>query len=52
MKNRSLELKGSKFLSLGTTWMSLKVKQAILLTETTQLAAIKALIKRVRGSQF
>ena len=52
MKNRSLELKGSKFLGLGTTWFSLKVKQAILLTETTQLATIKALIKHVRGSQF
>ena len=52
MKNRSLEYKGIKVIGLGTTWLGLEVKQAILLTETTQLAPIKALINSVRGPQI
>ena len=52
MTTISFELKGRKFIGLGTTWLGLFVKQGILLTETTQLAPIKALINSVTGSQI
>ena len=52
MTTISFELKGRKFIGLGTTWFGLEVKQAILLTKTTQLAPIKALINSVRGPKI